>query len=281
MSTIRDLGRLDDPVLIFGGPYSNLEATEAVLAEGTRLGIPPSRMICIGDTVAYCADPQAAVEAIRASGIAVVTGNVEESIAADADDCGCGFAEGSGCDRLSAQWYGFASAALDAETKRWMAALPKAVRFSLGGRRLLVVHAAPSSINRFIFASTPAADLAAEIEASGCDGVVGGHCGLPFTRIVEGRLWHNTGAVGIPANDGTTRAWYSLLRLRADGISLEHRAFTYDHTRAASKMRARGLAEGYARALETGLWPSVDILPPPERAQSGIALTPKSLLWAS
>jgi predicted phosphodiesterase len=208
-------------------------------------------------------------------------GNVEESLAADAGNCGCGFAKGSDCDRLSAQWYGFASTALDPEAKRWMADLPKAVRFTLGERRLLVVHGAPSSVNRFIFASTPAAELAAEIEASGCDGVVAGHCGLPFTRFVKGRLWHNAGVVGMPANDGTPRAWYSLLRPRADGISLEHRAFTYGHARAAAKVRIRGLPEGYAKALETGLWPSVDILPPPERTRSGIALEPKCLFWIS
>ncbi len=36
----------DGPVLIIAGPYSNLEATEAVLAAGAALGIPPERTIC-------------------------------------------------------------------------------------------------------------------------------------------------------------------------------------------------------------------------------------------
>lgn len=279
MDRVRDLGPLDGPVLVFGGPYGNLEATEAVLAEGARLGIPPGRTICTGDVVAYCADPQATVDALRAAGVAVVMGNVEEALAAGAEDCGCGFAEGSECDSLTAQWYGFARAEIDGETARWMAGLPRALRFTLGGRRLHVTHGAPSRINRYIFASTPAAEPAAEIAATGCDGVVAGHSGLPFTRVVGGGLWHDAGAAGMPANDGTPRTWYSVLRARDGAVAIEHRALAYDHRAAAARMRQRGLPESYARALETGLWPGLDVLPPTECALSGVALEPTEVVW--
>ncbi len=279
MDSVRDLGPLDGPVLVFGGPYGNLEATEAVLAEGARLGIPPGRTICTGDVVAYCADPQATVDALRAAGVAVVMGNVEEALAAGAGDCACGFAEGSECDSLAAQWYAFARAEIDGETARWMAGLPRALRFTLGGRRLHVTHGAPSRINRYIFASTPAAEPAAEIAATGCDGVVAGHSGLPFTRVVGGRLWHDAGAAGMPANDGTPRTWYSVLRARDGAVAIEHRALAYDHRAAAARMRQRGLPESYARALETGLWPGLDVLPPAERALSGVAIEPTEIVW--
>ncbi|MCW5773891.1 MAG: hypothetical protein KIT16_19775, partial [Rhodospirillaceae bacterium] len=75
-----DLGALDGPVLIFGGPYSNLEAARAIRAEAQRLGIPPARTICTGDIVAYCADPGACVALIREWGLPVVMGNVEDSL---------------------------------------------------------------------------------------------------------------------------------------------------------------------------------------------------------
>src|SRR5262249_49677416 len=68
----RDLGVLDGPVLVFGGPYSNLEAAQAIRAEAARLGIPRERTICTGDIVAYCADPGATVALIRDWGIPVV-----------------------------------------------------------------------------------------------------------------------------------------------------------------------------------------------------------------
>src|ERR1700730_8770519 len=47
---------VDGPLMVFGGPYSNLEATRAVLDEATRLSISADRIICTGDVVAYGAD---------------------------------------------------------------------------------------------------------------------------------------------------------------------------------------------------------------------------------
>ena len=274
-----DLGEVDGPLLLFGGPYGNLQATEAMLAEAGRLGIPPERTICTGDLVAYCAEPRATVAAVRRAGIPAVMGNCEESLARDAGDCGCGFAEDSACDRLAQQWYGHALGEIGADDRRWMGQLPRRLRFRLNGRGLLVIHGGVSSINRFVFPSTPAAEKLAEIIAARADGVIGGHSGLPFSQLIDGYLWHNAGAIGLPANDGTARVWFSLLWPDGDGIRIEHRPLSYDHQTAADRIRRAGLAEGYARAVEVGLWPSLDILPAAERAATGQAIEPQGLNW--
>ena len=279
MSDVRHLGVLDGPVLIFGGPYGNLEATRALMQAAYALDIPPARVICTGDVVAYGADPQGVVDLIRDWGCPVVMGNCEESLAADAADCGCGFEEGTACAALSDQWFTATRRGLDAGAKRWMGGLPRRVTFSLGNRTLAAVHGAATQINKFIFSSTAPAVKTAEIATTGCDGVVAGHCGLPFTDIVDGRLWHNSGALGMPANDGTTRVWFSLLTPAAAGLRIEHRALDYDHAAAAAKMRARGFPTGYADCLASGLWPSCDVLPPAERAARGRRLSPPSHLW--
>jgi hypothetical protein len=272
--------RSDGPVLVFGGPYGNLQATEALLAEAACLGIPPSRMVCTGDVVAYAADPAATVDRIRAAGIAVVMGNCEESLSARAADCGCGFAAGSVCDVLTAAWYGHADRALDDRARAWMAALPRRIDLVLGRRRLAVIHGGVERINRFVFASTPAADKWSELDLAGTDGVVGGHCGLPFSQLVGGRLWHNAGAIGLPADDGTPRVWFSMLTPLADGaVRIGHRSLAYDHAAAAAAMRRAGLPDGYAAALETGLWPSLDVLPPAEVAARGRPLTEGEVVW--
>ena len=91
-----DLLTTTGPVLVFGGPYSNLQATEALFAESRHRGIGADLMICTGDLVAYCADAQGVVDLIRASGVAVVRGNCEEQLASGAEDCGCGFRRGGG-----------------------------------------------------------------------------------------------------------------------------------------------------------------------------------------
>jgi predicted phosphodiesterase len=276
---LRNLGVLDGPVAVFGGPYGNLEATQALRAAVARLGIPAARVICTGDVVAYSADPQAVVDLVRDWGCAVVMGNCEESLAADALDCGCGFEEGTACAVLSDQWFTATRRDLGDEARRWMGALPRRLDFTLAGRRLAVVHGAPSQINRFVFASTPAADKAAEIAATGCAGVIAGHCGLPFSELIGGRLWHNSGALGMPANDGTARVWFSTLTPHAAGIEVAHHAIPYDHAAAVAKMHARGYPAAYAEALASGLWPSCDVLPAHERAARGMRVDPRPLLW--
>jgi predicted phosphodiesterase/pyruvate-formate lyase-activating enzyme len=271
--------RMDGPVLVFGGPYSNLEATLAVLAEARRRAIPRERILCTGDIVAYGADAVATTAALREAGISAVMGNCEESLAAGAEDCGCGYAEGSACDRLASEWYAHAHRTLDAESRRWMGALPRQLTVEIGGRRLAVIHGSIRQINRFVFASTPEPVKRREIAGLAEDGVIAGHSGIPFTELVGGKLWHNAGAIGMPANDGTPRTWFSLLVPTGKGLRIEHHALDYDHQSAARKMRAAGLPAGYAEALESGLWPSLDVLPPAERAATGRAIAPGAMLW--
>jgi hypothetical protein len=299
MTETLDLGEIPGPLLVFGGPYGNLQATEALLAEAARLGIPPRNMLCSGDLVAYCGDPKATVALIRTAGIPVVMGNCEEQLGSGAEDCGCGYAEGSSCDLMAAQWYRYASEQLDAETKAWMARLPRRIALTLSaagsgprsgpgggagdGLRLTAIHGGVDLINRFVFPATPAAEKAEQLALASGDGVIGGHSGLPFSEIVSSRqgslLWHNAGVIGLPANDGTPRAWYSLLRPGPEGLEIEHRPLAYDHAAAAAALRSADLPAAYAETLETGLWPADDVMPEADRARRGRAIQPAELVF--
>lgn len=268
----------DGPVLVFGGSYSNLEATLALRAEAMRLGIGPEHTICTGDVVAYCADAAETVALIRDWGIHVVMGNCEESLGWSKDDCGCGFADGTACDRLSTAWYAYADSETTEEQREWMRSLPRRIDMLLRGRRF-AVHGSVDGISRFIFGSTCWREKERQIALAGCDGVIGGHSGIPFTQAVGGKLWHNAGAIGMPANDGTQRGWCSLLIPIDGGIEIRAVPLDYDARSAARKMRVHGLPEGYAAALETGFWPSCDLLPAAELRLRGEAISPGSLLW--
>lgn len=271
---------LDAPWLVFGGPYSNLHATRALLAEAARRGIPPARILCTGDVVAYAADAAATTALVMHSGVHVVMGNCEEQLAAGAEDCGCGFAEGTACDLLARGWYEHARREVTPAQRAWMGRLPRRLTLRLpDGRRLAAIHGGATEINRFLFASAPEPTLAAEIAATGCDGIIGGHSGIPFARPVGQGVWINAGAIGMPAHDGTPRVWFSLLTPRTEGLAVSFHALGYDHAGAAAGMRRARLAEGYAAALETGLWPSEDVLPAAERARRGVPLQPAGLDW--
>ncbi len=273
------IGSFDEPIMVFGGPYGNLEATAALLAAAQRARIPPARMLCTGDLVAYCADPQATVDMIRGAGITVIMGNCDESLGQGAADCDCGFAKGSTCDILAVQWFAYASRVLDADAKAWMRTLPRQVALTLAGRRLVAVHGNANQINRFVFASTASAETLEACAHLDADGILGGHAGLPFTEITQDCLWHNAGVIGVPANDATPRVWYSILRPIDGGIAIEHCALEYDHRAAAAKMVARGLPRPYAEALVSGMWPADDILPDTERHRGGQPLATHCVFW--
>lgn len=271
--------RIAEPVLVFGGPYSNLEATTALIREAERLGFTPERMICTGDIVAYAADASETAALVRDRVAPIVKGNCEESLGRGSADCGCGFPAGSECSRLSDAWFRHAGSQLSSTDREWMAGLPERLILDADGLRLAVVHGSVGQINQFVFASTGHELKLKAIEDAGVHGVIGGHCGLPFTQLIDGYLWHNAGAIGMPANDGTPRVWYSIISRIADGLAIEHRSLSYDHVTAANKMRRAGLPDGYATALMSGLWPSCDVLPLAEIRGRGHALESGRIVW--
>ena len=118
------LVNIEGPSLIFGGPYSNFQATSAVLAEARQIGIPPDRIVCTGDLIAYCGDPAATIDLVRGAGIHVVMGNCDEQLAQGADNCDCGFPSGSTCERLSSAWFEFADREVGADARSWLGSLP-------------------------------------------------------------------------------------------------------------------------------------------------------------
>ena len=263
----------DGPVMVVGGPYSNLRATHAAMAEAERLRIPPNRVICTGDVVAYCAEPDETAQAVAAWRCHVVQGNCEQQIASGAADCACNFEQGSACDLLAKGWYPFAAARVSDEMRSWMGSLPGTLTFRLGGLGFRVVHGGTREVSRWVFASQE--DLIAEECAlAGAEVVIAGHCGIPFIARSGLRTWFNDGVVGMPANDGTPNVWYGLATPTSDGVTLSTHRLVYDHQAAAAAMRRFGHANGYARTLVTGLWPSLDVLPTHERRQAAVKLKP-------
>jgi len=260
------------PLLLFGGCYSNLQATEALLARADALGIPRHNMICTGDIIAYGADAAATLRLIRRENITSIAGNCEESLSANAEDCGCGFAPDSLCTALAAHWYRHAMSEVNDDDRSYMAALPRSLELTHGAKRIRFVHGNVERINAFVFPSVVNLELARQIDLADADIVVAGHSGIPFTRRIGGKIWHNPGSIGMPANDGTARVWFSILDVVDGDITITPHALDYDHHAAAAAMRAKRLPEGYAAALETGIWPSLDILPAADRIFTGIPL---------
>lgn len=259
-----------DRLFIFGGAYGNLQATTAILNRASQLGFGRSEILFTGDSIAYCANPEETAQLIKNAGIHCIEGNCEEAIASGADDCGCGFEEGTECDILSDQWYRFCQNNISAESRNWMASLPAQLEFKIGNRMFLAVHATPSSNNTFVFPSSLSSCIVSE--HAKYDGYLTGHSGIPFIGKIGEAAWLNSGAAGMPANDGTPRVWYATIENHPDNLAIQTHALEYDHETAAQAMEKAGLKNGYMDCLMTGIWPSHDVLPEIEKSQTATAL---------
>lgn len=258
-----DLGELSGQVMLFGGPYSNLAALKALMAEAEQRGIPANRCICTGDIVAYGAEAAECVALVRSAGFPVVAGNCERQLGAGAGNCGCGFADGSACDIASGTWYAHAMCTLGAGDCQWMAGLPGVLTFRHAGQACAVIHGGASDIARFLWPVSTNAEFAEEIElltamAGPLNRVIAGHCGMAFSRRVGGVEWINAGVIGMPPNDGTPETRFAVLDSEGR-LQIEHLA--YDPAPSVAAMKAAGLVQGYEDALLSGWWPSEDILP--------------------
>lgn len=270
---------MEKTYLIFGGSYSNLEATKALFAKAKELGISAEKTICTGDMIAYCADAEAVTNFIKDWGVNVIQGNCEESVAQDLEDCGCGFSEDTSCDLLAKQWYEYCKKAVSGENKKWFSSIPQTLEVHHNGLKMLVCHGSPKNINRFVFASTPESQWAELFAETDADIIIAGHCGAPFTKLSSNKVWHNSGAVGMPANDGTPRVWYSLMKISEDSVQFEHHSLDYDYEKTMQSMQQNNLPKEYTNALKTGLWPSLDVLPEYEKNQTNIALEEEAHIW--
>jgi predicted phosphodiesterase len=267
---VQTIGALNGPVLVFGGVYSNLQALEALRELAERAGFSPDRVICTGDIVGYCADPEACVQMVKNWGIHAIAGNVELQLREGEEDCGCNFDEGSRCDLLSRQWYPFAQSQLSADSLAWMKSLPYHLQCTLGAHSVYVLHGSWHNPSEFVFMSTPWPVKAANFEATQADIILAGHCGLPFLDQQQGKTWLNAGVIGMPANDGTVRVWYAILDVNERGeVLCTHHALTYDFATAAERMRVHRLPASYALTLSTGIWDNCDILPETETCAQG------------
>ena len=264
--TYHDLGELHGDVLIFGGCYSNAAATNALFDRAAGLGVRPSNLICTGDVCGYCADTQTTIKLVRGSGCAVIAGNVERQLADDADDCGCGFEEGTTCSLLSRDWYGYAQKTVGEEARTWMAGLPDFVSFTHFGKRYAVIHGGTTDISQFLWPCSAPNDFLSEVQAlieimGSIDGVISGHSGVAFHRQIDGLDWINAGSVGLPPNDGRAATRYAVL---GEYGVVFHR-LDYDPSTSIVSMQEAGLVQGYDQTLTSGYWPSEDVLPPEMR----------------
>jgi len=239
-------------IAVIADIHGNLPALDAVLADIAARNVDLT--VNLGDIVSGPLFPRETAGRLMPLGLPTIRGNHERQLLTH------------GPDRIG-QSDRFAAAALTADQKAWLAALPATRRV---GEDILLVHGTPASDLEYFLETVDAAGVRPampdEIEtragAVSARLILCGHTHTPRqVRTIDGRLIVNPGSVGLQAyrdeepvphivEIGTPDARYAIIELGAE-IAVEWVTLAYDWEAAARTAEANGRAE-WARALRTG-----------------------------
>lgn len=241
--------------------HGNLPALEAVLADVAASGA--DTVVNLGDVVSGPLWPAETAQRLMALRLPTIRGNHERQLLS-----------------LPPQRMGasdaFASGAISAVQREWLAALPDTLALS---PEVFCCHGTPASDLDYLLetvtprgwlgpaepgvrAATPQ-EVAQRLGSVRHGLILCGHTHVPRAlRLNDGRLVVNPGSVGLQAYDddhprahavenGTPHARYALLTQHAQGWQVDLRALSYDWEAAARRAEANGRGD-WADALRTG-----------------------------
>ena len=242
--------------------HANLPALEAVLADvAARPGV--DAIFHLGDLVGYAPWPNEVVARIAAEGIAGVCGNYDSTVALGAPHCGCRY-EDPVQEAQSHESYAWTRAHVSERTRGFLGALPFRIDLRPGGGhapgpKVVLVHGTPTLNTLYWTEDRDDAFCLKMAEHAGArpgDVVCFGHTHRPWTRVVDGIRFVNTGSVGRP-KDGDWRAGYVLLDVDGTASAVEFVRVEYDVEMAMEAIRASTLPHDFAEYLRTGGKPGV------------------------
>lgn len=247
--------------LVLTDLHANLQAASRILEEAQRLSV--DRVVCLGDTVGYGADPNAVCDLMRERAAVAVLGNHDAAAVGRMDP-----ALYYDAVRESLDW---TRALLSEENRAWLAALP----YSWREGHVLYSHGAPADPEAFqyVFALSHARKLAPIFGGSPDDDeaprvVFVGHAHLVRVYAFSGREVNEVRAAGgfslrkgyrylVSVGSGgqprdyDPRAAFAIYDDAAGRVEL-HRV-EYDAAQASRRILEEGLPPNFARRLLVGM----------------------------
>ena len=236
--------------------HANLPALEAVLndLDRRRADEPFDGIYCLGDLGGYGGQPNEVQEGVMARGYPTITGNYDENVGLNAEDCGCRYIKPFDIKMSHVSFTWTKQHTTDAN-KAWLRQLPRELRFEAEGKRVLLCHGSPRSNTEYLFENRSDGYLRQFTEGGRADAqadvIVFGHTHVPYHRVVDGTHFINTGSVGRP-KDGDARAGYCILTVTHGTPSTEQIRVKYDLDEACRQVVTAGLPPYFAEYLRTG-----------------------------
>ena len=223
---------------VISDPHANLQALEAVLNDMGDV----DAILCAGDLVGYCAQPNEVIELIKKNRVKCVLGNHDRSAVTG---------ELSGLNVAESKVATWTREALKAKNKRYLRGLSEKKTFKKGGKSIFIAHGSPRKpLIEYVFPGTPSRALLRMIQGVDSDVIILGHTHVPMERILQSKLIINPGGVGQP-RDRDPKAAYAILDLEGEP-KVEFKRVKYDVELASAKILEAELPREIATRIHFG-----------------------------
>jgi len=234
-------------VAIISDIHANVMALKAVLKDIEEQQV--DSVYCVGDLVGYAPFPNEVIDLIKERNIPTVMGNYDDGVGYQRFICGCAYKDAK-AEALGHQSITWTMRHISEGNKEFLRNLPKEIRVDVSGKRLLLVHGSPNSLNEYVTEEISENYANELITLAGTDILICGHTHLPFTMVLKDKLLINVGSVGKPKH-GDPQALYALISFERD-VTVDFRKVPYDYEATAMAIEDSELPNEFAEIIRTG-----------------------------
>ncbi len=218
--------------------HANLQALERVIQDAEERGVDV--FLNAGDSVGFGPFPNEVIELLCEKNVLSVVGNYDLEVIE-------GKTKEKNEKNLALR---FARKELSNACVEYLHSLPRELTFEVAGKKLLVTHGSPESIDEHIYPDMPVERLETLSNTAKAEVIVIGHSHQQLMRQVNGTSFVNPGSVGRPG-DGNPQAAYAILEFNP--FKVEMIRLDYDISAAADALRKKSLPESFSQMLLQGV----------------------------
>ncbi len=225
-------------IAVFSDIHANINALERVFRDAEEHGA--SLFVNAGDSIGFGPCPNEVIEFICQKNIASILGNYDVEVIE-------GKTKDKGQKNLA---YTFTKKELSKSSRNYLNSLPMELRLEVAGKKLLITHGSPESIDEHIYCDTAVERLKTLSDTAKADIIVVGHSHEQFWKQTNGASFVNPGSVGRPG-DRNSQTAYAILSF--DPFKVELLRLDYDVAAAADALRKKRLPQSFAQMLLQGV----------------------------
>jgi putative phosphoesterase len=228
----------DAEIAVLSDAHANLHALQAVIEDAEKRGV--KFFLNAGDLIGFGPFPNEVIELLHSKNVISVIGNYDIEVLNKAK-------KGKKETKVALE---FTRKQLSGSCKTYLSSLPRCIELEVAGKKLLLTHGSPESIDEHLYHDTPKERLKEIVEDRKADVIITGHSHDQYMREVDGVFFLNSGSVGRP-DDENPKAAYAVLKFNPLKVVLLR--VEYDVSASANALRKKGLPESFSQMLLRGV----------------------------